>query len=234
MKIWNNEFTIPPKTNILAVDDTPEILRLLTKFLSSQGYDVRSALNGKLALDYVQETLPDLILLDIKMPDLSGFEVCDRLKADKRTRDIPVIFISGFNEVTDKVKGFALGGVDYITKPFQVEEVVARVATHLQLRRLQHQLQITNENLTKQLGESESLNVALRQRNAQLQEALGTIKTLNGLVPICAWCHKYIKDEEGCWMNLETYIQDHSEATFTHGICPSCLKRSRKEANLNP
>ena len=231
MSTTEKERTGHKKTNILAVDDTPENLRLLTELLSSRGYDIRPAPNGKLALDYVQTTLPDLILLDIKMPDLSGFEVCERLKADERTRDIPVIFISALDEVADKVKGFALGGVDYITKPFQMKEVVARVETHVKLRHLQHQLQIANEHLAQQLEESERLNAELQQRNTELQEALRTIKTLSGLVPICAWCHKTIKNEEGDWMQLETYIENHSEAKFTHGICPLCLKKMKEEAH---
>ncbi len=231
MKTPDKKPVLPKKATILAVDDTPENLRLLTELLGSRGYDVRPATNGKLALDYVQTTLPDLILLDIKMPDMSGFEVCERLQADERTRDIPVIFISALDEIGDKVKGFAVGGVDYITKPFQMKEVVARVETHLKLRHLWHQLHIANEHLEHQLEESERLNVELQQRNAELQEALRTIKTLSGLVPICAWCHKTIKNEEGEWMNLESYIENHSEAKFTHGICPACLEKMKEESH---
>lgn len=127
--------------SIVVVDDTPENLRLLIEILSEQGYRVRPAPNGELGLGSIEKEPPDLILLDILMPDMDGFEVCRRLKADERLRDIPVIFISALNEVFDKVTAFDVGGVDYITKPFQVEEVLARVRTHLTLVSLRRSLE---------------------------------------------------------------------------------------------
>ena len=130
--------------NLLIVDDKPANLRLLASMLVEQGYKVRSAINGPLALTATQAAPPDMILLDINMPEMNGFEVCERLKADEGTREIPVIFISALDETADKVKAFNVGGVDYITKPFQLEEVLARVETHLALRRLQKQLQDAN------------------------------------------------------------------------------------------
>jgi DNA-binding response OmpR family regulator len=196
----------------------------------AHGYEVFPSLSGKAALKGIETALPDLILLDIRMPDMDGFEVCQRLKMNEHAKEIPVIFISALDELSDKVRGFEVGGVDYITKPFQLEEVLARVKTHLTLRHLQEQLQVMNEKLADQLQESERLNAELHQRNAELQESLRTIKTLSGLVPICAWCHKTIKDEEGRWMDLEAYIEGHSEAKFTHGMCPDCLKKLQNEA----
>lgn len=127
--------------NILIVDDTPANLRLLSNMLSDQGYKVRSVINGQMALTAIHAAPPDLILLDIRMPGMSGYEVCTALKADATTREIPVIFISALDEIQDKVKAFTVGGVDYVTKPFQFEEVLARVETHLTLRNLQRQLQ---------------------------------------------------------------------------------------------
>ncbi len=136
-----NDIKIPPsKGKILIVDDTPANLQILTQVLTEQGYQVFPAINGKLALMSVQSTLPDLILLDILMPEMDGYDVCNTLKADERTYDIPVIFISALDDVFDKVKAFSLGGVDYITKPFQREELLARVQTHLKLHRLHHEL----------------------------------------------------------------------------------------------
>ncbi|MCC3466034.1 MAG: response regulator, partial [Microcoleus sp. PH2017_06_SFM_O_A] len=114
------------RANILVVDDTPQNLRLLAEILSNQGYQVRPVPNGKLALSAAQKMPPDIVLLDIMMPDMDGYEVCQRLKDSEVTKDIPVIFISAINDVMDKVKAFAVGGVDFITKPFQVEEVLAR------------------------------------------------------------------------------------------------------------
>ncbi len=154
----------PSKGNILIVDDTPNNLQLLTKILTERGYKVRPAMNGKLALKSVQSTLPDLILLDIMMPEMNGYEVCEKLKADDRTRDIPIIFISALNDVFDKVKAFSLGGVDYITKPFQVEEVLARVETHLQLRQLQQKLGAHNQELQTNL---EDLKITHQQELIQ-------------------------------------------------------------------
>ncbi len=131
----------PIKGNILVVDDTPANLRLLSNMLSEQRYKVRSVINGKMALMAARAAPPDLILLDINMPDLSGYEVCEALKADESTADIPIIFISALDETRDKVKAFTVGGVDYVTKPFQFEEVLARVETHLALCRLQKALE---------------------------------------------------------------------------------------------
>ncbi len=119
---------------ILIVDDTPANLTVLSKMLTQHGYRVRPALNGQLAIASVSREQPDLILLDIKMPDMNGYEVCTRLKAAEHTRDIPILFISALDDIEDKVKAFQVGGVDYITKPFHVEEVLARVRAHITLQ----------------------------------------------------------------------------------------------------
>ncbi|EAZ89821.1 hybrid sensor histidine kinase/response regulator [Crocosphaera chwakensis] len=128
-------------SNILVVDDTPDNLRLLSAMLSEQGYKVRKALNGKTALNTIHQVPADLILLDINMPSMNGYEVCQQLKNDPITQDIPIIFISALDDVLDKVKAFDLGGVDYITKPFQAEEVIARIENQLTIQRQKKQLQ---------------------------------------------------------------------------------------------
>lgn len=120
--------------NILIVDDSPENLQLLSQMLNEQGYKVRAVLSGTQAVAAAQASPPDLILLDIMMPEMSGYDVCQHLKADERTFDIPVLFLSALDDVEDKIKAFTSGGVDYITKPFQPQEVLARVRTHLELR----------------------------------------------------------------------------------------------------
>lgn len=140
------------KGNILIVDDTPANLRLLAQMLAEQGYHVRPVPDGSLALAAVQAEPPDLILLDIRMPGMDGYEVCKRLKADPRTSEIPIIFISALEAIQDKVKAFTVGGEDYITKPFQVEEVLARVETHLALRKLQKQLEDANRKMAQELA----------------------------------------------------------------------------------
>ncbi len=166
---------------ILIVDDTTANLKLLTNLLTAHGYTVYPASDGELALEFVQSTLPDLILLDIRMPGLDGLEVCCRLKADERTRSIPIIFISILENAGDKVKGFQAGAVDYITKPFQQEEVLARIQTHLRLRTLTEQLEqkvrerttnltITNKRLQKEITERERAQEALQVLNDKLEE----------------------------------------------------------------
>ncbi len=130
-----------PQGNILLVDDTPDNLRLLSVMLSKRGYTVRKALSGQIALNTVKTLPPDLILLDIKMPQMNGYEVCARLKADEDTKDIPIIFISALDDVLDKVQAFNVGGVDYITKPFQGEEVMARIENQLTICRQKKQLE---------------------------------------------------------------------------------------------
>ena len=147
----NNQTDIS-KGNILIVDDTPANLRLLSQMLAERGYRVRPVPDGSLALAAVQAECPDLILLDIRMPEMDGYQVCERLKADAPTCDIPIIFISALDAIQDKVKAFAVGGVDYVTKPLQVEEVLARVETHLALRRTQKQLQDANRKMAQELA----------------------------------------------------------------------------------
>jgi two-component system cell cycle sensor histidine kinase/response regulator CckA len=139
--------------DILIVDDTLPNLRLLSSMLSKHGYKVRAVPNGSMALTAVASSPPDLILLDINMPGLNGHEVCERLKGDETTRDIPVIFISALDKAEDKVSSFASGGVDYITKPFQVEEVLARVDCHLSISSLQKRLEEANDMLERRVEE---------------------------------------------------------------------------------
>ncbi len=155
------------KANILVVDDTRESLRLLEDLLKKEGYTVRPMPEGRLALMAAQSNPPDLILLDINMPGMSGYDVCERLKADVRTADIPIIFISALDDTTDKIKAFTLGGVDYITKPFHVEEVLARVATHVALQKLEQDLEEKNVQFQQEIC-----------RRKQVEEELQTCREL--------------------------------------------------------
>jgi PleD family two-component response regulator len=197
--------------DILIVDDTPENLTVLRQMLTEQNYMVRPALNGEIAIKAVNTSSPDLILLDIRMPGMDGYEVCKQLKSDEKTSGIPVIFISALNELDDKIKAFSLGGVDYITKPFQAEEVLARVKTHLTLR---------------------SLQKSIEDKNAQLQKALDEVKILSGFLPICSSC-KNIRDDKGYWNQIENYISKHSEAEFSHSICPECAKKIYPDLDIH-
>ena len=157
------------KKTILVVDDTPDNLRLLSTMLTEQGYKVRQALNGQIALTTVQKVAPDLILLDINMPQMNGYEICQQLKGDAQTKEIPVIFISALDDVLDKVKAFRMGGADYITKPFQAEEVIARIENQLSIQMLSQQLKEQNT----QLQQSETRE---REKANQLELALAELK----------------------------------------------------------
>jgi PleD family two-component response regulator len=157
--------TLSANADILIVDDTPANLNVLSAILGKRGYRVRPAINGALALKAAQKAAPDLILLDVQMPGLDGYEVCRQLKRDAQTRDIPVIFISALDDVLDKVEAFQAGGVDYITKPFQIEEVLARVENQLAL----HQ---QREEIATLLARNEQL-IALA--NQELRPRLGQI-----------------------------------------------------------
>jgi formate hydrogenlyase transcriptional activator len=138
------------KGNLLIVEDDLSARQTLEAFLTREGYEVRCAPNGETALMFAREDPPELVLLDIRLPDMDGFEICQRLKEDKKD-NIPVIFISALHELKDKVRGFAAGGVDYVTKPFQAEELVARVETHLTLKRLQKQIEAQNTQLEEEI-----------------------------------------------------------------------------------
>ncbi|MEW6291247.1 MAG: response regulator [Thermodesulfobacteriota bacterium] len=171
----NAEKHIAEPGEILIVDDDHASLQLLTEILGSHGYRVRPASSGRLALRTVAIARPDLILLDVKMPDIDGYEVCRRLKAEQASCDIPVIFISGLYGTAEKVKGFDAGGVDYITKPLQPEEILARVKTHLELNRLQLQMKKAYEEVEMQVRQR---TAELYMVNAELRESERKFKNI--------------------------------------------------------
>ncbi len=162
------------KGNILIVDDSTDNLRVLASTLTHQGYEIRCVKSGNMALLNVRTVLPDLILLDIRMPEMNGYEVCQQLKASSQTRDIPVIFLSALDESLDKVQAFAVGGADYITKPFQIEEVLARVANQLTIRNLQRQLMDQNNQLQRAKEAAEAASRAKSEFLARVSHELRT------------------------------------------------------------
>jgi two-component system, NtrC family, sensor kinase len=163
------------RENILIVDDKPDNLRLLSNILIAEGYKVRKALNGRLAIDAAQLEPPDLILLDIMMPEVDGYQICQDLKANPQTQKISVIFLSALDNVADKVKAFTVGGVDYITKPFQQEEVLARVKTHLQVRKLNQSLQAQNTLLEQEIQHRQQVEAELTKTLQELQDTQAQI-----------------------------------------------------------
>jgi CheY-like chemotaxis protein len=189
------------KNKILIVDDTPANIQVLNETLNNE-FKTYFALEGSEALQKAQSIMPDLILLDIMMPALDGFEVCRRLKESEQLRNIPVIFITALGQPEEELRGLTMGAADYITKPFNPGLVLLRVRNHIELK-------IQRD--------------ALEQRTVELEKALGEIKVLQGIIPICAACKK-IRDDQGYWQQLEGYINDHSNAKFSHSICPACAK----------
>ncbi len=171
---------VPQKEYILVVDDTQPNLHLLITMLTRKGYEISGVDNGADALLDIQQKIPDLVLLDINMPQMNGFEICQQLKSSDRTRDIPIIFISARDEVLDKIQAFAVGGVDYITKPFQVAEVLARIDNQLVLRRLQKQLQAQNELLKQEINSRIIAETLLQEANEKLERLVN----LDGLTEL--------------------------------------------------
>ncbi|HEY9825614.1 MAG TPA: EAL domain-containing protein [Stenomitos sp.] len=179
--------SVPIRYTILLVDDLPDNLRILQSTIGDHGYKVRCAKSGSIALSSVQSDPPDLILLDINMPDMNGYEVCRRLKEDSRTRDVPVIFLSAINDVFDKVKAFEVGGADYITKPFQIEEVLIRLRYQLELaaakrevRRLNEQLELRVQQrtalLNQEITERKKIEQQLQSSEQRLESILGSLE----------------------------------------------------------
>ena len=188
---------------ILVVEDTPESLMMLTNLLTADGYQVRPADSGDLALVSVEAETPDLILLDIRMPGMDGFEVSRRLKAREHSRDIPIVFISALTAIEERVEGLRLGAVDFISKPFQKEELLARVATHIELGRLRLRLEQQVAERTAELKiANERLQVELNERiraEQALRESEELFRNMANAAPVMIW----LKDSEGrlCFCN---------------------------------
>ncbi|MFH2092633.1 MAG: response regulator [Pseudomonadota bacterium] len=202
--------------NILIVDDVGKNIQVLARILSSDKYAISYATNGQKALEMVRTQNYDLILLDIMMPDMDGFEVCRKIKQMPDKKDIPIIYLTALTQKEDIVKGLETGAVDYIIKPFNSTELKARVNTHLELKKARDHITIQNIVLQER-------NEDLKTVNKELSAALDKIKTLEGIIPICCVCKK-IRDDKGYWEQIELYISKHSKAAFSHGICPDCMK----------
>ncbi|MGL4501311.1 MAG: diguanylate cyclase domain-containing protein, partial [Planktothrix sp.] len=192
-----------PLTSILIVDDTPDNLYLLSAMLTDQGYNVRCVINGSAAIMGAITDPPNLILLDIRMPQMSGYEVCKQLKSSERTRDIPVIFLSALNEVFDKIQAFEVGGLDYITKPFEIREVLARIKNQLNLQAAKLQIQQLNTQLEERVKErtKELEEVNLQLLHMASHDALTGLPNrvffMEKLMAVLAYTHTYHSSQFG-------------------------------------
>lgn len=203
--------------NILIVDDIGKNIQVLAGILPADQYAISFATDGINALQMIKEEDYDLILLDIMMPGMDGFEVCKAIKTLESKMDIPIIFLTAKTQQQDINHGFKIGAVDYITKPFNSPELKARIETHLSLKHARDSIKEKNTILDQK-------NRELKRLNEQLTESLEKIKTLEGIIPICCVC-KNIRDDQGYWEQMEKYISEHSQATFSHGICPDCIQK---------
>ena len=230
---------------ILIVEDSPPQAVLLQKLLEKNGYKVSVAVNGVEALSYLEGHLPALIISDIIMPEMDGYELSQKVKARDELKDIPIILLTQLTEPEDIVRGLGCGADNFITKPYDRELLLSRIRYVLVNQEIRKdrvmemgievffagkkhfinsdRIQIldllfsTYENAVQQKRD-------LEQINKELKEALETIKKLEGILPICAKCKK-IRDDKGNWIQMEKYIRDRSEARFSHSICPECAKK---------
>lgn len=207
----------PRKATILCIDDVEANLELLECILVPKGYAVVSAANGTDALVKIKSQTIDLVLLDILMPGMNGFEVCRRIKEDPEIKNIPIIMITALTAKHDRVRGIEAGAEEFLAKPFDQTEVLARIKMLLKVKELDDARVRAEELLQKS-------NEQLQATVEELTAASERVRTLTGLIPICANCKK-IRDDAGYWQSVEKYMQDHTDATFTHGICPACIEK---------
>jgi response regulator RpfG family c-di-GMP phosphodiesterase len=200
---------------VLVIDDNAEILLLSAMLLTRAGYEVLEASTGKGCLEAVSIHHPDLVLLDVMLPDMSGIEVCRQIKSDKNLEDIFVILASGIQISSElQAEGLDIGADGYIIRPISNKEFLARVQAGERIKRAEDALREKERQQQKLIS--------------HLEEALAEIKTLKGFIPICASCKK-IRDDEGYWNQIEAYISKRTDAVFTHGLCPDCVEQYRAE-----
>lgn len=208
------------KFKILVTDDDPDIIELNSTVLRNEGYDVYEAATGGECLEKVRRYHPDLVLLDVVLPDTTGIEVCRKIKTEPELLGPFVILMSGIQVSSDaQADGLSVGADGYLVKPLAKKEFIARIRAMERIKRAEDKLIETQHEQALVIEE--------------LRKAMDEIKTLRGLIPICAWCKK-IRDDRGYWDQLEVYLSKHSEAIFSHGLCPDCSRAEREKLIVRP
>ena len=217
--------SIKTTATILVVDDTPNNLQVLFSYLEAAGFRVLIAEDGESALQIAQSQAPDLILLDILMPDVDGFETCSRLKSERATKEIPVIFLTALSETVNKVQGFKLGGVDYITKPIEQEEVLARIQTHLNLQRMRHTLAIQNKELRQTLD----FEASVRRITDKISDSLNE----NSCLQIATEELATVLNLGSCQVELYDLAQNTATIVYEYSVTlPACQGETRQIDNF--
>ena len=218
--------TITP-VRVLIVDDNKELRTTMRSILAMLNHIVAGeAENGAQAIAMAQRVQPDIIVMDVSMPGMDGITAARKIQTIRPT---PVILLTAMDTPDLVEKARDAGVVAYLVKPPDASELQRAIIITLARSRESAELRRLNEELRRLNQELNRVNAELEKRNRQLQRALKTIKTLSGLVPICAWCGKKIQDDDGQWTSIEVYIEKHSDAEFTHGICPDCLTKFKRE-----
>lgn len=257
---------------ILIVEDSSTQALYLQGMLERAGYRISVVHNGQAALDFLAEHEPTLVISDIVMPGIDGYELCRRIKSDARLKELPVVLVTFLSDPADILKGLECGADNFITKPYVDKMLVSRiqyllvnhqlrqrsagsigievvfagrrhfltaeriqildllltsfetaVANKLELEQANKKLRETNDQLTREITERKRAEAEKQKLIGELQGALAEVKKLSGLLPICASC-KRVRDDRGYWQQIEAYVRDHSEADFSHGICPECAR----------
>ena len=239
------------KIEILIVEDSPTQALKLQQFLENNSYSVSVANNGMSALSYLQKSTPKLIISDIVMPEMDGYELCRKIKSHERLKSIPIILLTTLSEPEDIVNGLECGADNFVTKPYDENLLLSRIQYILVNQKLRQKPSLDMGMEVFFAGKKFFINSdriqildllfsayedtlqqkrILERLNKELQDALDTITALEGMLPICANCKK-IRDKSDEWEVLEVYIEKHSEAQFTHGICPDCMEKLYPESD---
>ncbi len=242
------------RMTVLIAEDSLTQSELLKYMLESQGFDVVVARNGMDALDYLSRHIPAMVVSDIMMPEMDGYELCRRIKSAGATESVPVLLLTKLSEPEDVIQGLECGADGFMTKPYNEENLISRInyiLSNAEVRRSQageaaievvyggkkHFITSTRIQIFDLLISTYESAVQktkeLEKTVRELKSAHETIRTLKGLIPICAWC-KRVLDDKGFWQQLELYVRDHSEADFTHGLCPECKERMYPEFSKKP